>query len=224
MSRSPSQLIQRMNAGLRMGHERLRRSEHIYMVLIAVAIGLLGGLCAVGFRLLIRYLNDVAWHQGQPTLEYLHSLPPWWKILTPAAGGVIVGFITHRFAREARGHGVPEVMEAVALHGGRIRPRVVIAKMFASAVCISSGGSAVAEIPVPLSFMGRSIRDLHIRQIFGVRILRILMIRQPAAGGGRIDASPEADYVFREGDSMLVMGPNERLRAVRYGVAPRKAD
>ncbi len=83
------------------------------------------------------------------------------------------------------------------------------------------GDSAVAEIPVPASFVGKSIRDLHIRQIFGVSIL---MIRQLADGGGLIDASPEADYVFREGDSMLVMGPNERLRAVRYGVAPRQAD
>ena len=53
---------------LRNLHDRLRQTEQIYMVLVSVVIGLLGGLCAVGFRLLIRFLNQVAWRQGQPTL------------------------------------------------------------------------------------------------------------------------------------------------------------
>ncbi len=129
-------------------HSTFRQTEQIYMVLVSVVVGLLAGLCAVGFRLLIRSLNRVAWHEGQYTLEYLYSLPFWWKILAPAIGGLIVGLITYHFAREAKGHGVPEVMEAVALRGGRIRPRVVIAKMFASGICISSGGSVGREGPI----------------------------------------------------------------------------
>lgn len=133
---------------LRNLHDRLRQTEQIYMVLVSVVIGLLGGLCAVGFRLLIRFLNQVAWRQGQPTLEYISALPAWWKVLVPATGGLIVGFITYRYAREARGHGVPEVMEAVALRGGRIRPRVVFAKMLASGICIASGGSVGREGPI----------------------------------------------------------------------------
>ena len=133
---------------LRNLHDRLRQTEQIYMVLVSVAIGLLGGLCAVGFRLLIGFLNRVAWHQGQYTLEYISALPAWWKVLAPAVGGLMVGLITYRYAREARGHGVPEVMEAVALRGGRIRPRVVIAKMFASGICIASGGSVGREGPI----------------------------------------------------------------------------
>ncbi len=129
-------------------HESLRETEQVYMVLVSVVIGLLGGFCAVGFRLLIQNLNRVAWHEGQYTLEYLYALPFWWKVLVPALGGVVVGLITYRFAGEAKGHGVPEVMEAVALRGGRIRPRVVIAKMFASGVSISSGGSVGREGPI----------------------------------------------------------------------------
>ncbi|MCH7683448.1 MAG: chloride channel protein [Gemmatimonadetes bacterium] len=129
-------------------HDGLRRTEQVYMVLMAVVIGLLGGLCAVGFRQLIQILNRVAWHESQYTVEYLYGLPIWWKILAPAAGGLIVGLITYRFAREARGHGVPEVMEAVALKGGRIRPRVVVAKMVASSVSIASGGSVGREGPI----------------------------------------------------------------------------
>ena len=98
---------------LRNAHDRLRQTEQIYMVLVSVVIGLLGGLCAVGFRLLIQSLNRIAWHQGPYTLEYISSLPAWWKILVPAAGGLIVGLITFRYAREAKGHGVPEVMEGM---------------------------------------------------------------------------------------------------------------
>jgi CIC family chloride channel protein len=129
-------------------HDGLRETEQVYMVLVSVVIGLLAGFCAVGFRLLIQSLNRVAWHQGQYTLDYIYGLPFWWKILAPAVGGLIVGLITYRFAREAKGHGVPEVMEAVALRGGRIRPRVVIAKMFASGISIASGGSVGREGPI----------------------------------------------------------------------------
>jgi len=125
-----------------------RRNEHVYMALIAVVIGLLGGLCAVGFRKLIRILQVVAWQTSDVTVDYLRELPAWWMILTPAAGGLLVGLIVYFFAREAKGHGVPEVMEAVALRGGRIRPRVVLAKMVASGICIASGGSVGREGPI----------------------------------------------------------------------------
>ncbi len=128
--------------------DNLRQSEHIYMVLVATVLGLLGGLGAVGFRKLIQLVNLVAWHRGPYSLDYLAGLPAWWKIAAPAAGGVVVGLITYYFAREAKGHGVPEVMEAVALKSGRIRPRVVLAKMFASGVCIGSGGSVGREGPI----------------------------------------------------------------------------
>ncbi len=141
-------MIRRAFAYLRYVHDRLRRTEHIYMVVVSVAIGLLAGLGAVGFRKFISFVKEVAWHNGEYTLEYLRGLPIWWKILVPSAGGLIVGLITYYFAREARGHGVPEVMEAVAVRGGRIRPRVVIAKLFASGICIGSGGSVGREGPI----------------------------------------------------------------------------
>ncbi|MFQ5704235.1 MAG: chloride channel protein [Gemmatimonadales bacterium] len=133
---------------LRQLHDGLRKTEHMYMVLVSVVIGLLGGLGAVGLRFLIRGLNVVAWRQGEYTLAYLHSLPWWWKLAAPAAGGLIVGLIIRYVSSEAKGHGVPEVMEAVALRGGRIRPRVVFAKLFASGISIGSGGSVGREGPI----------------------------------------------------------------------------
>jgi CIC family chloride channel protein len=118
------------------------------MVLVSVLIGLLGGLGAVGFRMFIEVVNKVAWHKAEYKLDYIYDLTIWWKILAPSTGGAIVGLIIWRFAREVSGHGVPEVMEAVALRGGRIRPRVVLAKLVASGICIGSGGSVGREGPI----------------------------------------------------------------------------
>jgi CIC family chloride channel protein len=133
---------------IRRSHANLRQAEHVYMVLLAVVIGLGGGLFAVAFRKLIGLGNSVAWHDASYTVDWIRSLPAWWKVITPAIGGLICGMIIYYFAREAKGHGVPEVMEAVALRAGRIRPRVVIAKMIASASSIASGGSVGREGPI----------------------------------------------------------------------------
>jgi CIC family chloride channel protein len=129
-------------------HHGFRQTEQVYMVVVAVVIGLLGGLSAVGLRFLIGGVNEVAWHRARYTLDYLAALPWWWKLIAPMVGAIFFGWITYYFASEARGHGVPEVMEAVALRGGRIRPRVVLAKLVASGICIGSGGSTGREGPV----------------------------------------------------------------------------
>ncbi len=133
---------------LRELHARLRQTERLYMVVVSAILGALGGLAAVGFRHFIIQVNRIAWHQGPVTLAYLAELPWWWKIAAPAAGGIVVGLIVHYFAREAKGHGVPDVMEAVALRSGRIRPRVVVAIMAASGICIGTGGSVGREGPI----------------------------------------------------------------------------
>ena len=51
------------------------------------------------------------------------SFPGSYYVVTvPAAGGLIVGLPIHFLAREAKGHGVPEVMEAVAEKGAASAP------------------------------------------------------------------------------------------------------
>ncbi len=180
---------------LRRLHDGFRQTEQIYMVVVAVVIGLLGGLCAVGFRLFIQLVNQIAWRQGPYTLEYLAGLPAWWKIAAPTAGGLLVGLITYGFAREAKGHGVPEVMAAVALHSGRIRPRVVVAKLLASGICIGSGGSVGREGPIVQigSALGSTIGQwLKIDQ----RRLRTLVGCGAAAGIAGTFNAPVAGALF----------------------------
>ncbi len=114
-----SNVVIAVRAAVERVHLFLKYTEHSYMVLVAIVIGLLGGLGAVGFRECIRLFQIVAWNTDNVTLDYLRNLPNWWKVLSPTVGGLVVGLIIVRFAAEAKGHGVPEVMEAVALRGGR---------------------------------------------------------------------------------------------------------
>jgi len=74
--------------------------------------------------------------------------PPWRIVLAAVIGGALVSPMVNIIAKEAKGHGVPEIMEAVALKGGRIRPRVSLVKAVASAISIGTGGSVGREGPI----------------------------------------------------------------------------
>jgi len=123
------------------------------MTAAAVAIGLIAGFGAVVFRAMIAAIHDLGFH-GELSVSYdanLHSAPsPWGPgiILVPVLGAVVVAFLVKTFAPEAKGHGVPEVMDAVYYHEGRIRPVVAAVKSVASAVSIGSGGSVGREGPI----------------------------------------------------------------------------
>ena len=69
-------------------------------------------------------------------------------ILVPVLGAMGVAFAVGTFAPEAKGHGVPEVMDSIYYREGRIRPVVVIVKSIASALSIGSGGSVGREGPI----------------------------------------------------------------------------
>ncbi|MGH7777486.1 MAG: chloride channel protein [Candidatus Dormibacterales bacterium] len=121
---------------------------------MALAIGFGAGFGAFVFRKLIvafTWLFTGVSDYGVAGRVPSHHLPwlgPWFILITPVLGGLIFGPMIHFFAREARGHGVPEVMLAVAENGGRIRPRVTVVKALASAICMGSGGSVGREGPI----------------------------------------------------------------------------
>jgi CIC family chloride channel protein len=126
----------------------LKTNEHTIMAVLAVVVGLAGGFGAVGFRYLIDFFQSLAYGSPEELLHVVEDLHWYMKVWVPAAGGLVVGPLVYFFAREAKGHGVPEVMEAVALKGGVIRKRVVVVKSLASAVSISTGGSVGREGPI----------------------------------------------------------------------------
>jgi CIC family chloride channel protein len=124
----------------------LKLNETQVLLLSGLVVGVGAGLGAVVFRELISGCTFLFFDVLRPALSRL--LGPYAIILLPAIGGLIFGPIIYVFAREAKGHGVPEVMLAVAQKGGRIRPIVAAIKSLASAVCIGSGGSVGREGPI----------------------------------------------------------------------------
>jgi CIC family chloride channel protein len=125
--------------------DRWQPPETGVLIATALIVGLGGGLGAVVFRWLINSFTHIFFDVLR---DWLSFMGPAYVIIVPAIGGLFVGPMIYFFAREAKGHGVPEVMEAVALRGGRIRPVVVVVKSLASSICIGSGGSAGREGPI----------------------------------------------------------------------------
>jgi CIC family chloride channel protein len=124
------------------------------LVFMSLAVGAGAGAGAVAFRYLILLFTrgftgfDDYSSAGRAANGWSHGIGFWFVVLAPVVGGLIYGPMIHFFAREARGHGVPEVMLAVAERGGRIRPQVAVVKSLASALCIGAGGSVGREGPI----------------------------------------------------------------------------
>ncbi len=125
--------------------DRLVPKEGLIMMVMAVIVGIGTGSAAVFFIKLIAIIQDYSYIK---VVGLYPSLGRLWFVIIPILGALIGGPIIAYFAMEAKGHGVPEVMQALVLHSGRIRPRVAAAKIFASALCIGTGGSAGREGPI----------------------------------------------------------------------------
>ncbi|MEU7852088.1 chloride channel protein, partial [Micromonospora parva] len=121
---------------------------------LAVVVGGGAGAGSIVFRWCIetftRLFSGHADYAASPGAGNPHVpwLGPYFVLLAPVVGGLLYGPLVNRFAKEARGHGVPEVMLAVAQRGGRISPKVAVVKTLASALCIGSGGSVGREGPI----------------------------------------------------------------------------
>ena len=127
---------------------RVKMTEHTFMLIVAVLIGVLAGFAAIGIRALIAEISFLSFPGTGVLLENIINAPWHLKLLIPVIGGLIVGPIIYFLAPEAKGHGVPEVMQAILLKGGMIRPRVAFVKALASAVTIGTGGSVGREGPI----------------------------------------------------------------------------
>ncbi len=126
--------------------QRFRSSEFAFGTTLAVTVGIVAGLGAVAFRWLISFFHELFFDHGADILGFMGQ---YYVILLPVLGGLIVGLLIHfSGARETKGHGVPEVMEAVTTAGGRIRARVGAVKVLVSSITIGSGGSAGREGPI----------------------------------------------------------------------------
>lgn len=174
---------------------RFRVPEHTFMVVVAVVVGVFGGFGAIVFRFAIRLFQRVFFLSWDYSLQHVLTLPWYHKLLAPALGGLVFGPIVYKLSREAKGHGVPEVMESIVMRGGAIRARVMFAKILASAVCIGSGGSVGREGPIVQigSSLGSTFGQLL--RVKGSR-LRTLVACGTAAGIAATFNAPIAGALF----------------------------
>ena len=170
-----------------------------------LALSLAVGAAAAGFAVLFRWLirtftllfSGHADYAAVPGAAHpsLPGLGRWFVIGAPVVAGLLYGPLVHFFAREARGHGVPEVMYAVTHRGGRIAPQVAAVKALASALCIGGGGSVGREGPIVQigsalgSTLGRVLRVPEVR-------LRVLVACGAAAGIAATFNAPLAGVFF----------------------------
>ncbi len=173
--------------------DKIQVPESTVLLITALIVGLTTGYGAVGF---IWLLDKTHWFFFDVVQSWLSvPLGIFAIVVIPVLGSLISGPLISKFAKEAKGHGVPEVMQAIALHGGRIRPPVVVIKAAASAACIGSGGSAGREGPIVQ--IGSALGSV-LGQLFHLSEARIrnLVACGAAAGIAAVFNAPIAGSIF----------------------------
>ncbi len=157
-----------------------------FMCLLSFSVGIVAGIGAWAFRMLIGLFHNVLF-LGKFQFYYdanVHTHGnPWGLgvILVPVIGALMVAWMVKTFAPEAKGHGVPEVMDAVYYNDSKIRPVVGLIKAVASAICIGSGGSVGREGPIIQ--IGASFGST-LGQILRLPPRQIVTLIAAGAGGG----------------------------------------
>lgn len=130
-----------------------RRVSLLVLCGFALAVGIMTSFGAVTLRWLIGFFHN-AFYNGTFTIFYDANVTEGpsrfgnWVFLSPVLGGLVVVFLVERFAPEAKGHGVPEVMDSVFYKRGNIRWQVALIKSLASALSIGSGAAVGREGPI----------------------------------------------------------------------------
>ena len=174
---------------------------------IAALLGAATGLSAVFFIKLIALIQTDFYAESAHFLPFIGNFS---YVLVPVVGALMAGPLIAYFAAEAKGHGVPEVMQSLIMQGGRIRARVPLIKIVASALCIGTGGSAGREGPIVQvgSAMGSGVG-----QLLGLSEERIknLVSCGAAAGIAATFNAPLAGVAF--GTEVLMTALHGRLFA-----------
>lgn len=128
-------------------------------VLVGLLIGIIAGVGSLALYEAIALVSNVMLTgitglvlptEGIAGQTAAFSLGHYKAFLIPVStvlGGLISGFIVYRFAPEAEGHGTDAAISAFHYNNGKIRRRIPLVKLVASAVTIGSGGSAGREGP-----------------------------------------------------------------------------
>ena len=119
----------------------------------------------------------------------------WWVLVAVPMGLWAAWWLARRFAPEVEGDGVPDVIAALAIHGGTIRGRVAPSKILATALTLGGGGSGGREGPIVQ--IGASIGSVLSRFFhLGEDQIKSLVAAGAAAGIGASFNAPIAGMLF----------------------------
>ena len=153
--------------------------DFVVVTTLAVIVGIGAGFGAIFTEWLVEVVHHIFFETKLWGL--LEFAGAYHLVLIPALGAMIFAPIIIHFAREAKGHGVSEVLEAVSIRGGRIHPRVGVVKSLSSALCIGTGGSVGLEGPI--AQIGSALGST-VGQIFTLTEERIRLLLACGAGAG----------------------------------------
>jgi CIC family chloride channel protein len=140
----------------------------------------------------LQFLRNLIYFQRFSTLAvpFPHALP-WWTIIIPVIGGLIIGLMARYGSEKIRGHGIPEAIEAILIGQSRIAPKVALLKPLSSAISIGTGGPFGAEGPIIMT--GGALGSLF-AQLFHLSSAerKTLLVAGAAAGMTAVFGTPIA--------------------------------
>ncbi len=119
------------------------------MIGLAIVVGAASAYGTIAFRWVIGMVQWGALGGASERVYTLSQSLPWWQILlAPAAGGLAIGLFIRYAMPERQPLGVADLIEANALHGGKMSLTSGLLAALTSAASIGVGASVGREGPV----------------------------------------------------------------------------
>jgi len=139
----------RGRAGVRDILRRILRNDHLLLLFLALVVGIAS---AYGAILFVELYLSIQWlgfgTNSSQMIDHAAMLPAWQRVAVPAGGGLVIGLMVRYFMPGRRPHGVPDVIESVALRAGSLGTKAGIGAAVISAASIGAGASVGREGPV----------------------------------------------------------------------------
>jgi H+/Cl- antiporter ClcA len=169
----------------------------LLLSLVAIPIGIISAYVAVALLSVINFFTNLFFFHRfsfAAASPAMHTLG-WLVIFVPIAGGLIIGLMARYGSERIRGHGIPEAIESILIHGSRVEPKLAVLKPLSSAISIGSGGPFGAEGPIIMTggaFGSLIAQFLHLSSAER----KTLLVAGAAAGMAATFAAPLASVLL----------------------------
>ena len=164
-------------------------SDFIFLLWLAVVVGLFAGFAAHIFNRMITIISDI----------FLTHIKPdkvnWWIILPPIGGILLAGIYTRYVIHTDLTHGVTRLMQTIYKGRYLLRRNLIYSPIIGSSITLGLGGTAGSEGPIAISgaAIGSNLgRWLQLK----MPLVKVLVACGAAAGISGIFQSPVGGLLF----------------------------